>query len=190
MDGGRRRSGAWLERRDDGAGEGKGKKRQLLEGGREGSEKGGCRREATGGKEAPLRLGRPNELFGLGTKIIIEISCRWTKHLKKDCLPLISHRRICLQNYNQAKGPHKRSALVFPWNSCAPVRLFGGRTVSYGRLMRASFHEFGRRTFYGIRAALASLIDFLVPFSIFRVERYTCANSTCVFRRWDPPARG
>jgi len=53
-------------------------------------------------KEEAPRLSRPNELSGSGTKIIIEISCRWTKHLKKDCLPLISHRRICLQNYNQA----------------------------------------------------------------------------------------
>lgn len=97
---------AWLERRDDGAGKERERKKRktMVKGGKgiDGEMVTEGEREREREKEEAPRLSRPNELSGSGTKIIIEISCRWTKHLKKDCLPLISHRRICLQNYNQA----------------------------------------------------------------------------------------
>lgn len=63
---------AWLERRDDGAGKERKKKDTptIRKDGRERNSKG------SEGRSEEARFSRPNELFGSGTKIIIEISCR------------------------------------------------------------------------------------------------------------------
>lgn len=67
---------AWLERRDDGAGkEREKKKRKTVVRGRS-MERRERRRGREREKEEAPRLSRPNELSGFGTKIIIEISCR------------------------------------------------------------------------------------------------------------------